>query len=320
MIIHLMLLACMGVILLRLWMRSKLPVLCNREFKKMSMPSNNSISQFAKVKNYLDICKKNPKKDVKFFMFDEEESFIVEGVKLRLLPFKYHHLYEKDEFYVHISLKEKEIIYYAFDVGDFIKENRIKEESGFMIWSDLEDCIFNFFVLNIKEMTSSSTPYADVLEPNNIKRIADYKDPRALSAHKPFATMPSSHRSGAHSHSSYVSETGYGTQAYKDREAFFDKLWPMIKESKTSRAIDFIDEHIGKMCEEKKFEELNMLIDRITFDKLNIPTMLTILSKTNETKDVLKARKEFYGKVKNHITKLKPSRASMILKEIEVVA
>jgi hypothetical protein len=264
--------------------------------------SENNNTNYKRILNYIDLIKRNPKKDVKFFYFDEGSKFIVDGNRLKLLPFMYHQFYLKDEFYVHVNPIEQKVMYYAFDIGNYIEADHIKEEEGYMAWKDVEDCIYNFFVLNIKDLTGSATPYMDVQEPSR-------------------TTTFSGNNANHHIHSGYnnvhTSPYGYGTQAYRDREAFFDKLWPLIKENKTSKAMDLIGEHVAKMCNDKKFEELNIILSIISFDKLNVPTMLGILDATYNSDHLLKSRKDFYEKVRSHITKLKPARAGIILRNLE---
>jgi hypothetical protein len=261
-----------------------------------------------RILSYIDLIQRKPNKDVKFFNFDDGKKFIIDGTKLKLLPFEHHHLYTKNEFYVHVNVIDKKVMYYAYDIVDYINGKKANEEEGHMKWDDLETCIYNFFVMNIKELADTVAPYVDVID-----KTKSYITP-SKSYITPSTTTYPGYTGQNYNSGYYDGPHSYGSPAYKAREAFFDKLWALLKESKTSVAMDLVNEHIGKMCEEKKFEELDILLRMITFDKLNIPTMLGLLSATSAYDKLLKARSEFFDKVKTHITKIKPSRVDDILR------
>lgn len=261
-----------------------------------------------RILTYIDLIQRKPKKDLKFFYFDDGKKFIVDGNRLKLLPFDYHQFYTKDEFYIHVNPIEKRIMYYAYDIKDFMDNRHVNEEEGYMNWEDVEDCIYNFFVLSIKELTDAVAPYVEVQEKSSSTSITRHNSSTYDHTH--------GHHGGHTSHYS-SSPHGYGTPAYKEREAFFDKLWAMLKENRSTQAMDLIGTTIGKMCEDKKFEELDALFRAISFDKLSIPTMLRLLDATTVADEHLKARKDFFDKVKTHLTKTKPARVQDILRNME---
>ncbi len=265
--------------------------------------TNYGGTNYQKIIRYVDLVINSPKKDVKFFYFDDGKKFIVDGNRLKLLPFDFHKLYTKSEFYVHINPIEKIVMYYAYDIVDYISGKHINEEEGFMDWKDVEECIYNFFVINIKQLTDTIAPYTEVQESKSTQSSS------SSSWHNPNPPQQ-------YGYPVYSAYNGYGTVVYKEREAFFDKLWALLKENKTSHAMDLISAHIKKMCEDNKFEDLNTLLHVISFDKLNIPTMLGILDATNSNCDSIKARKDFLDKVKTHFTKIniKPARAERMLR------
>lgn len=262
-------------------------------------------TNYKRIIDYIELIQRKPGKEVKFFHFDDGKKFIIDGNKLNILPFNLHHLKAKDEFYVHINPLDKKVMYYAFDIEEYISSRAVNEEEGILKWDDIETCIYNFFVMNIKELTDATSPHSDVYDPS---KSSHHNTPYT----PPVYTPPSNGYGG-----SYGGNYSYGSPEYKEREAFYDKLWPLIKEGKTTIAMDLIEQHIGKMCDEKKFEDLDTLIRLITFDKLNIPTMLGILNATSANEASLKARRDFFDKVKTHITKIKPDRAGAILKGLE---
>lgn len=269
-------------------------------------------SNYQKIMNFIDLVQRKGRKDVKYFHFDDGKKFIVDGNKLKLLPFDKHHLYSKDEFYVHVNPVEKKIMYYAFDVENLVTPRNTNEEEGYMDWNDLEDCIYNFFVLNIKELADSMAPYVEVTDPNPKPASSSHSSSSSFSSGSTYSG-PTNYNN----YNSYNSPYGYGTQAYKDREAFYDKLWALLKENKTSKAMDHISAHLKKMCADKKYDELDHLIKMITFDKLNTITMLGILDITNDDDHLLKSRKEFFDKVRTHLVKVKPAWATNMLRPFE---
>jgi hypothetical protein len=265
--------------------------------------SNYGESNYQRILNFIELIQRHPKESVKYFYFDDGKKFIVDGNRLKLLPFEYHRLNSKDEFYVHVNPLDKQIMYYAFDVENLNTGKHVNEEEGFIEWnSDIEDCIYNFFVLNIKELSSTMTPYSDAQDPKNAKSS--------------FSSSSSSSSQSSQSHYTDYSY-GYGTDAYKTREAFFDKLWAYLKDNRSAKALDHIHSHIEQMVNEKKYGELDVLLKMISFDKLTIPTMLEMLDTTKKADASLKERSEFFNKVKTHLVKIKPTRAGHLLRNFE---
>lgn len=262
--------------------------------------TEHSANNYEKILNYIKIIQRKPKKDIKFFYFDDGIKFIVDGNRLKLLPLNLHKYYTKDEFYVHVNPQEKKIMFYAYNINNYLEEKHIDEDEGYIEWDEIEDCIYNFFVLNIKELADSATPYIDVQEPNK----------PATNSHISQSTYT------PYTNTNNYNNYGYGSTAYKEREAFFDKLWDLLKKNRSAQAMDHISNQIGKMREDKKFEDLDCMFRIISFDKLSIPTMLGLLSETNAIDTELKNRKDFFDKVKNHIAKVKPSRVAQMLNKL----
>lgn len=253
---------------------------------------------YNKIHDFLDKIKVHPKRDVKYFFIDDGKKFIVMGDKLKSLPLTYHAYYTKDEFYIHVDAINKTIQYYAFDIKDYNSGERINEATGTMPWSkEIEECIYNFFALNIKELSSSTFPYSGA---------GNYQQPpyhsNALPPYKPPMWQNESY-------------SGYGSSTYKDREAFCDKINDLLKQCKTAQATDYIIDNLNKMKEDKKLTTIDDILRLISFDKLNIATMLTILE-TTKSIEGLKDRGFFFDKVKTHLVKLKQSRVDMVLKRV----
>jgi hypothetical protein len=261
----------------------------------------SEFSNYNKIHDFLNLIRQNPKNEVNYFFLDEENKFIVFGEKLKSLPVPHNKYYEKEQFYIHIDLPNKRVQFYAFDIKDYMSGERINEVGGTMSWSkEIEDSIYNFFVLNMKELSNATYPYSSLNDNKQIKPMQSYA-PYDKTYDKTYQT----HTYG----------TPYGSQAYKEREAFIDKVGDLLKTNKTSQTIDYISTTINKWSEEKKLTIIDDVLRLLNFDKLNIPAMVSVLEATKGIEG-LKDRTFFYGKVREHIVKLKPNRVDMVLKRV----
>jgi len=267
----------------------------------MTLPTSD-YTTINKIYTFLDQIKSNPKRDVNYFFFDENKKFIVYGNKLKSLPMPWCKYYTNEEFYVHVDAINRRIQFYAFDIKDYITGERVNEATGIIEWSkEIEDIIYNFFVLNIKELSNATYPYSNV-ETN-----------KSSKTQQTAYTAPYTPPQNTYTQSDYNNHGYYGSPAYKEREAFFDKVNDLLKYNKTAQATDFVFDKLNKMIEEKKTSIIDDIFRVIAFDKLNIPVMVSILEATKNIEG-LKERDYFLGKVKTHLQKLKPSRANMVLK------
>jgi len=272
-----------------------------------------------KIINYIDFILKHPR-ELKYFSFDEGRTFIVDGNRIKMLPTEYAKFYQRDEFYISVDPDAKKVIYYAFDVENYTSDEHVNDSLGFFEWDKVSEQILTFLSLHLKELTTSTTPYTDIAEKKTSTSSSSSSHSRGTEAmarcHN--SDYPYSGSTGTYSGVGSSSTTRYNySNSYKEREVFNSKLTDLMKECKTAAAIDHIKENISKMCEEKKFENVDDILRWITFDKLNIPIMLTFLDLTRGADHILKQRKEFYDKVKNHLMKIKPARAGHILRNME---
>ena len=250
-----------------------------------------------RIIQYIDFIKRQPREQ-KYFSFDDGRAFFVDGNKIKMLPPEYAKYYNHDEFYLKIEPDVKKIMYYAFNVDSYQSTENIDEDLGYFDWDKVSEQIYTFLTLHLKELSTSSTPLVDISEKKE--------------------STPSSYSS---SHPTYDTSRSYSDTtyyaAYKERDAFCNKLTDLLKASKTSIAVDHISNNIKKMCEDKKFDDLDMLLRWITFDKLNVPAMIALLNATRGADHLLKERKEFFGKVKTYLMKIKPARAEFLLRDLE---
>lgn len=256
--------------------------------------------KYNKILNYISLIKREPKK-ASFFLFDAEKKiFVVEGCMIKLLPSKYDILYKKNEFYIQFSYGEKAALYYAFDNvvfddGDIAHAN---QEEGYIPWDDIEDNVYNFLALNIKELTNVAMPH---MEADSIgKSQTTYSPPTNVRNPPAFGS------------------TNYGlfSNNWKERDAFTDKLFEHLKNNRTTLAVDHIDSFYHKMITDQKFDDMDILFRSISFEKLNVPTMIRILTATDKANAFCKDRVLFFNKVKDHIKKLRPIKINL-LKSLE---
>jgi hypothetical protein len=265
----------------------------------------------AKIIGYIDYIKKNFREQ-RYFAFDTGRKFIVDGKKIKMLPTEYAKLNSKNEFYINVDPDAKKVIYYAFDLESLTDKEKTNEELGNFEWDKVVEQIYSFITLHLKELTTANTPYLDM--DNGGKSSSSDWSSRPTS-------VPSSESwrnpTRQYDTSSSYNSSSYNSSSYKEREAFSGKVMDLLKECKTSSAIDFVSNTLAKMCEDKKFDDIDLVLRWLTFDKLNIPVMLAILSTTRGADHILKERKEFYGKVKTHLTKIRPAKAEYFLRDLE---
>src|SRR5271165_7056415 len=195
---------------------------------------------YDKILDYLNSIQSHPKNDVKYFFFDEHKKFIVSGEKLKSLPSQYQKYYSREEFYIHVDVLNKRIQFYAFDLKDYNSGARINESGGVIVWcKEVEDSIYNFLVLNIRNLSSATFPYSE--KPTTYQSQPSYKPYQ----HEP----PYPGYQGSFNNNS--SQSYYDGSSYKDREAFFDKVNALIKSNKTAKATDYIFDSISKFNKEK---------------------------------------------------------------------
>jgi hypothetical protein len=187
-------------------------------------------------------------------------------------------------------------------------------EQGEYSWDELEKVIYGFLVSNLDELTKAAFPHTasgDKL-PDTHKRVAE------TTYHKP--SIANDYGRGALGGINNTTNSGgshnyFGTPEYKAREAFFDKMEALRKQNRTSAALDYANASIETLCKENRLSELDRWLDLINLDKLNTITMLGILRQTKGIE--IKSRCQFLTKVNAHLTKIKPSRAAILLKDLQ---
>lgn len=262
-----------------------------------------------KILNYLAMIKKSPSKGVRYFFIENEgHAFIVNGAKLSLLPNNLNRLKDKDEFWLHIDADNKKVLYYAYDIASYFTGEDVNSEQGEYSWSELENSIYSFLVVNLDDLTKTVFPHSvvdDKLPGDTQKRVSETVCQKPSIANN--YGYNSTTNAGNHNY--------FGSTEYKAREAFFDKMDALRKSNKTSAAFDYAIESIEILCNENRLVELDRWLDLINLDKLNAMTMLCILRKTKGIE--IKSRDQFLSKVSAHIAKIRPARAAGLLKDLQ---
>jgi hypothetical protein len=278
------------------------------------MTQSTQQTNYQRILNFIDMIKKKPKKDVKYFFLDEGRRFVIDGTKLRLLPIYYHKYYVRHEFYVHIDPVCRRVQYYAFDRTSLTDSKRTSEAAGSIPWDkEVENSIYNFFVSNIRDLTSEPYTYSET------KPLAPSGNPKTFqnpTTHHHAANGYAGHNEYSNSYTGYKTYSSYGSPDYKLRESFLDKLRDLQKDNLTTKTIDFISDNIATMRQENKTNVIDDILHAVYFGKMPIPVILGLVSATKGIEDS-KEWTGFLKKVKDHITKVNPRRASMVLKGIE---
>jgi hypothetical protein len=272
----------------------------------------SNLTNLEKIHNYLNVIKKSPSKGVRYFFMEPDGlQFIVSGDKLNLLPNNLQRLKLKDEFWLHIDADNKKVLYYAYDIGSYAMAEDANTEAGEYSWDELEQVIYGFLVVNLDDLTRTAFPHTvsggTSALPDAHKRVSE------TTYQKP--SIANDYGRGAFGGVSSSSHNYFGTPEYKAREAFFDKMEALRKQNRTSAALDYATTAIDELCKENRLSELDRWLDLINLDKLNTITMLGILRQTKGIE--IKSRGSFLTKVSNHLTKIKPSRAANLLKDLQ---
>lgn len=261
-----------------------------------------------RILGILRYIQKNPaKKEVNYFTFDTGLVFMVAGKKVSFLPKEYAIYYGYDEFWLQFDAEEKKAMFYACVISDYRTGDRVKQVKGFIQWDKIEANLLTFLLTYLKELTGGVFPYSDL----GVSSKEMVSSGPATSADK--KEYGPAARQDSYSHTNSL----YSGDAYKERSAFYDKLYDMVKDGRSSIAIDFSNEYFTRMCGEKRFEELDIVFRILDIDKLNIPLMLEILNVSKGLDNSFKERKEFRNKVEARINKAKPISISYILSNME---
>jgi hypothetical protein len=267
---------------------------------------NEDVVNVDKIKAYIEIISKKPR-IVNYFCLLEDKTFILNGKRLTMLPPEYTNLSSREDFVVFVNPHTQKVLYYAFDIEDIVDHTRCNEVEGEMIWDRVERNIYAFLVKNIKELTADQFPHLSVSTKTESKASS-------VATSSPYDDCDSYY--GNNNWLNRSRDTHDWNSSYKEREAFYEKLYAFMKTGKVSNAVDFVEDDVSRMCKEEKFESLDTILRMLDFNKYNIPVIFSVLDAAKEHKAKLKAYEDYIERVKTHLTKFRPEKVESFMEEL----
>jgi hypothetical protein len=268
----------------------------------MTSPQMITDDEYSDIKAWLKVIASNKKRS-KIFYAESEDAFIADGKLFKMLPAEYSKYATFDEFYVHVNVKNKEVLYHAWNIENFDELRRSTIEDGVFEWGKVESVILSFLTTNITKLSYSASTVSQGTS-------ASAGSHNSTRTHTQFPQQ----YGPPYKPSSY----SYNEADYKERDAARDKFVALIKQNKTGAAVELVQETIIKLCEAKKFGSLDLFIISLPVETMNIPSMLSVLKATRGADHLLKDRRPFFVKVKERMSKSgKLNKMLYLLDEVE---
>lgn len=244
------------------------------------------------IKSWIKVINAN-KKRTKIFYAESDDEFIADGKLFKMMPSEYAKYATFDEFYLHINVKNKEILFEAWNIADFDEMRRSEIESGFLDWDKMEFIVLTFLTTNITQLSFSASIVAKHSPVNGATSHTSHNpySHQTRTPHTPYTHIP------------YKPTPTYSEVAYKEREAIREKFATLVKQNKTGLAIEHIESAIIKMCEEKKFAGLDLFISSLPIETMNVPALFSVLKASRGADHLLKERQIFFDKVRSRLVK-----------------
>ena len=248
------------------------------------MPQMITDDHYSDIKSWLKVINTNKKRS-KIFYAEGDDEFIADGKLFKMIPTEYCKYATFDEFYLHVNVKTKEILFQAWNIENFDELRRSAIESGVLDWEKMEFSVLTFITTNISKLSYTSSALKS----------------HSSSSHNPVTTHTTYPQQYSPPYKPPVSL--YNESEYKEREAIREKFAALIKQNKTGLAIEHIESAIIKMCESKKFSGLDLFLTALPVENMNIPAMFSILKVTRGADHILRDRRSFFEKVKSRLSK-----------------
>jgi hypothetical protein len=241
---------------------------------------------YSDIKNWLKVINTNKKRS-KIFYAEGDDEFMADGKLFKMIPSEYCKYATFDEFYLHINVKTKEILFQAWNIENFDELRRSTIESGVLNWEKMEFSVLTFITTNISKLSYTSG---------------------ALKNHFPMNGSVTTHttypQQQPYSYKPYVPPVSiYNDGDYKEREVIREKFTALVKQNKTGLAVELLESAITKMCENKKFSGLDLFLTALPTEYMNIPAMFSVLKVTCGADHILRDRRGFFEKVKSRLSK-----------------
>jgi len=250
------------------------------------MPQMITDDHYSDIQNWLKVINTNKKRS-KIFYAEGDDEFMADGKLFKMIPSEYCKYATFDEFYLHINVKTKEILFQAWNIENFDELRRSTIESGVLNWEKMEFSVLTFITTNISKLSYTSG---------------------ALKNHFPMNGSVTTHttypQQQPYSHKPYVPPVSiYNDGDYKEREVIREKFTALVKQNKTGLAVELLESAITKMCENKKFSGLDLFLTALPTEYMNIPAMFSVLKVTCGADHILRDRRGFFEKVKSRLSK-----------------
>jgi hypothetical protein len=261
------------------------------------------IQAIDQISKCLRLIKVAPRDNEFFYVEDDTNSCLIDGKMIKMLPSEYNKYSKFDEFWIHIDADNRTINFVVYNIADFITNSHKDEERGILEWNKMLIPIATFFVANLQLLCSAiatinSNTSATTSHGSNMTNDAETRFGSKTPTQYPYYKTPH--------------DTSAWEASYKERNTIKERFEALIKENKTGAAIEFINIAINKMCDEKKFSSLDLLMFALP-DTMNMPTMIAILKATAGADHLMKDRKIIFERA------MKKFNSNKSTKMIEVI-
>lgn len=267
-----------------------------------------------------------PRAFPRFFYWKAENVCIVNLQRMTSLPVSAQRLKSFDEAYLQFDANTRSVAFFAFNFEDYQTGDTRDDETGPLLWDDIEASLLSFLTMNITDLSSSASPMTDIARAGGgspIDSPTSHTDSVVTGTDSSYyrRTGPGAHHH-THRHSQadnfghntnyqYPQNT-YGGETYKTRAAFTDRLEECLKANHTAEALEWIESQLAVMTAEKKIDAMEAILRFLLVDRLNIPTMLGLLRGTTAMTES-KERKDFQEKCLRHIGRIQTKAARHIV-------
>lgn len=255
----------------------------------------------ALIRTWLTLINKKPNNNCRFFFLAEnEKAIIIDLEKMPTLLMRFNDLDKCEKSYLFVDMDyPRNVRYYGFDIDR--KTFGFCNEVGPIEFpfAEAEDAIYTFLEDNAAELSKWHKPYTELLA-SEIGSTTTAITTTNIMGPTPMTGF-GANRSGIHHNTPYGIYHQNQSSTYKDREAFVDKVYLLVKNGRTSLAIDFIADYLKDRSEEKDL--VNDIYRSILIDKLDILTARQLLLSTKEKRDDFLGRSIFADKFKELIAR-----------------
>jgi hypothetical protein len=269
-------------------------------------------SKYESILHHCKVITSKPSFKTNFFFLDEHcRMMMIDANRIVNVPFTMDFMMKKDRCWIFVDLENTlKVRVYSYNVSDESKNLFTDEAEMALPFSSLEDQILKFLSVNLPHLCEHVNP---TLELEKLVKQDLCRSPYSTeNNYRPRHRVEPYYQSSG-SHSSYHDTSFNWNNEYREREDLLNPLYDLIKNFKTGNAIDYIDQKFPAVLQNKdKVSLVNSIFRMIAMEKLDVMTMLAIVRVSYGTDDLFFERKDFIKKVKQHLEKLRASRADRL--------